>query len=61
VGGERAITEELGLRRGAGMTGGEKEDRGGWTGGGGGNGGKSQRRVESLQLTRARFDKLEDK
>ena len=52
MGGERAITDELGLRVGAGMGGGGRGDAGGV--------GKSVRQVESMQLTRARFAKLED-
>jgi hypothetical protein len=50
IGAARPITEELGLRPGAGLSG----------GGGGGLAGAEQRRAESLQLTRARFEALDN-
>ena len=55
VGAARPITEELGLRPGAGLSGG-----GGGGGGRGGAAGAEQRRAESLQLTRARFEALDN-
>jgi hypothetical protein len=53
IGAARPITEELGLRPGAGLS-------GGGGGGRGGGAGVEQRRAESLQLTRARFEALDN-